>query len=114
MRGLVAVALGVLSFPLAYFLGERVGVPVMVPGMAAYFFVCQFMLSRGRVNAYREDWPIMLALDAIPMLLMLMAIIAEKRQVILVQGSLILGPAWGGTFAGAVVASLVARRSVAR
>ncbi len=60
MRGLVAFVLGVLSFPLFFFLGEGAGVPVMVPGMTAYFFICQFMLSRGRVNGYRE-WPIMLA-----------------------------------------------------
>ena len=76
-RGLVAFGLGVLSFPLFFFLGEGFGVPVMVPGMAAYFFFCQFMLSRGRVNGFRE-WPIMLALDAIPMLLLLMAVIAVR------------------------------------
>ncbi len=113
MRGFVAFALGVLSFPLFFFLGEGAGVPVMVPGMTAYFFICPFMLSRGRVNGYRE-WPIMLALDAVPMLLLLMAVIAEKWQVILVQGSLILGPACIGTFAGAVAASLVARRAIIR
>ena len=110
MRGLVAFALGVLSFPLFFFLGEGAGVPVMVPGMTAYFFVCQFMLLRGRGNGYRE-WHIMLALDAIPMLLLVLtAVIAEKWQAILVQGSLILGPACGGTFAGALAASLAARR----
>ncbi len=63
------------SFPLFFFLGEGFGVPFMVPGMAAYFFFCQFMLS---------------------------------------QGSLILGPACVGTFAGAVAASLVARRAIIR
>ncbi len=48
------------------------------------------------------------------MLLLLMPVIAEKWQVILVQGSLIAGPACVGTFAGAVTASLVARRAIKR
>ena len=37
--------------------------------MAAYFFFCQFRLSRGNPDAYRKDWPVMLALDAMLLLI---------------------------------------------
>ncbi len=70
--------LGLFSLPLFFFLGEGVGVPVMLAAMAAYFSICQFMLSRGRVNAYREDWPIMLALAAIPIMMVSITVVAEK------------------------------------
>ncbi|MCJ7486983.1 MAG: hypothetical protein MUQ25_12575, partial [Candidatus Aminicenantes bacterium] len=61
----VAFLLGVLSFFLFSFIGEpashslgNAGPIVTFILMAAYFFICQFRLSRGNPNAYRRDWPV--------------------------------------------------------
>ena len=70
-KGGVAFFLGLFSFFLFMFIGEKlsyhygnVGLFITFVVMLVYFFTCQFFLSRGNPNAYRKDWPIMLALDA--------------------------------------------------
>jgi len=67
-------------------------------------------LSRGNPDAYRKDWLIMLGLDATLLLVFLNTVLAERREVILSQGLGILLSCCGATFAGAVAASLWARR----
>jgi len=117
-KALMAFFLGLLSFILfmfvgeaaMYHIGEAVGLFVALILMAAYFFICQFLLSRGNPNAHRKDWPIMLALDSVPLLLVFIMALAERREVILSQGLGILISCCGGTLAGAVAASVAARR----
>jgi hypothetical protein len=58
--------------------------------MAAYFFVCQFRLSRGKVDAPRKDWPIMLALNAAPLVMVILMVGNEKWPVI--PGSCMVAP----------------------
>jgi len=78
-RAWIAFFLGVLSFFLLFIVGEAlvenvgeaVGMVVAFILLAAYFFICQFRLSRGNPNALRKDWPIMLAFDAVPLLIVL-------------------------------------------
>ena len=117
-KALVAFFLGVLSFFLMFFIGEtgihHFGDTGLIPTfilMAAYFFSCQFRLSRGNPDALGQDWPIMLALDAIPLLMILGMVLAEKWPVILFQGLGILLSCCGGTFAGAFAASRAARKT---
>jgi len=114
---IVAFLLGVLSFFLMFALGETAlhyfGDAGLIPTfvfMAAYFFTCQFRLSRGHPEALRQDWPIMLALDAVPLLMVVGVVLAQTWPVILSQGLGILLSCCGGTFAGAFVASRAARR----
>ena len=90
----IAFFLGVLSFfllfigePLVENVGEALGTVVAFILLAAYFFICQFRLSRGNPNALRKDWPIMLALDAVPLLMVLITALVEKWPVILFSGS---------------------------
>jgi hypothetical protein len=117
-RVLMALLLGLFSLFLfmvvgeaaMYHIGEAVGLFVALILLAAYFFICQFLLSRGNPNAYRKDLPIMLALDSVPLLLVFIMVLAERREVILSQGLVILISSCGGTFAGAVTASLAERR----
>ncbi len=111
---IIAFWLGVLSIPLFFFLGEGLGLPVLVPGIVAYFFICQFMLSRGTVDACREDWPTMLALEAAPLMLVSAAILGEKRSVVVAQACIILIPSCAGAFAGAWTASRLAHRAGVR
>src|SRR5512135_2723489 len=92
-RAWTAFFLGVLSFFLLFIggalvenVGEAVGAVLALMLLAAYFFVCQFRLSRGNPNALRKDWPIMLALDAVPLLMVLIMALVEKWPVILSQG----------------------------
>lgn len=109
-KSLLALGLGFLSFFLYIFVGETVGGFAAFILMAAYFSICQFLLSRGNVDAYRKDWLIMLALDATFLVSVLIMVLVEKREVILAQGPGVLISCCGGTYAGAVVASLIARR----
>src|ERR1019366_8161910 len=78
------------------------------------YFVCEFLLWRRNIDAYRKDWPFMLALDATPFVVVFIMVLVEKRAVILEQGPGILLSACGGTYAGAVVASITAKRMAAR
>jgi hypothetical protein len=116
-RALVAVFLGILSFFLMFIIGEpashqlgNAGLVLMFILMAAYFFLCQFRLSRGNPNAYRKDWPVMVALDATWIIAGFIMIMSEKREVVLSQGLEILVSCFGATWAGALAASVRARR----
>lgn len=109
-RLLIALCLGVLSFPLFIFVGESMPLFAALILMAAYFSICQFLLSRGKADAYRRDWPVMLALDATVFVLATIVALVEKREVFLSQGLGLLLSGCGGTYAGAIVASLIARR----
>jgi amino acid transporter len=116
-RIVFAFILSVLFFFLFMFIGETsasylgdAGFVITFVLMAANFFVCQFRLSRGNAGAPRKDWPIMLALNAVPLVMVILMIMNEKWPVILVQGLIILLAGWGGAFAGAVLASRAARK----
>jgi len=52
----------------------------------------------------------MLALNAVPLVMVILMVMFEKWPVILTQGLGILLAGWGGAFAGAVVASRAARK----
>lgn len=116
-KALLAFLLGVLSFFLFFFIGEtashylgNAGFIVMFILMAAYFFFCQFRLSRGNPDAYRKDWPVMLALDIIWIALFIGMVLTERREVVIAQGLVILVGCFGATWAGAFAASMKARR----
>ncbi len=112
-----AFLLGVLFFFLFMFIGEAsshylgdAGLVITFILMAAYFFVCQFRLSHGNADALRKDWPIMLALNVVPLAMFILMVINEKWPVILLQGLIVLIAGWGGAFIGAAVASRAARK----
>jgi hypothetical protein len=112
-----AFFLGVLFFFLFMFIGEAsshffgdAGFVITFFLMAAYFFVCQFRLSHGNADAFRKDWPIIVALNAVPLVIVIIMALNEEWPVILVQGLIILIAGWGGAFAGAAVASRAARK----
>ena len=112
-----ALFLGVLFSFLFMLIGEAsshdlgdAGLVITFILMAAYFFVCQFRLSHGNDDALRKDWPIILALNVVPLVLFILMVINEKWPVILLQGLIVLIAGWGGAFIGAAVASRSARR----
>jgi hypothetical protein len=112
-----AFLMGVFSFFLFFAIGEaaseslgNAGLVLAFILMAAYFFFCQFRLSRGNPDAYRKDWPVMLALDAPWIIAGFIMIMSEKREVVLSQGVGILVSCIGATWAGAFAASMKARR----
>jgi len=121
LKVLVAFFLGVLSFFLMFLIGETAthyfGDTGLIPTfilLATYFFVCQFRLSHGNPDALRQDWPVMLALDAVPLLTIVGIVLAQPWPVILAQGLGLLLSSCGGTFAGAFAASRAARRTGAQ
>lgn len=119
---LAAFLLGLFSFFLfmaigeaaTYYMGEAAGLLVDLVLMAVYFFICQFLLSRGHPNAYRKDWLIMLALVSVPLVLVFVMVLVESREVVMFQGVGMLIACCGGTLAGAAVATTAARRSTGR
>jgi len=125
MKGKVLIAffLGLFSlYPLMFvgseatqeFLGDIAAIIVIVIVMMAYFFICQFLLSRGNPNALFKDWPIMLALGAIGIVIPIVTALAEKREVFLTQGLGFLIVCFVGILGGAFVASRAARRRAGR
>jgi hypothetical protein len=118
----IAFLLGLFSFFLylfvgessSHFFGENVAWAVWFFLMFAYFFLCQFFLSRGNPNAFPKDWPIMLALDAVLLVILIPMVVLETQEVVLAQGSVILLSCCGGTLAGAFAASKVTRRKAGR
>ena len=113
---LPGLVLGLISFPLLFAIGETLlsnygdaGLTATFFVMAVYFFVCQFLLSRGNPDALFKDWPIMLGLAAFQLILLIPMVLLESLEVILSQGVGILLSCCGGTLAGAFVASKRAR-----
>jgi purine-cytosine permease-like protein len=111
-----ALLLSVIAFPLFDIFGEGftdllgiAGFVVMFIVMAAYFFFCQFRLSHGNTDALRKDWPIMLGLNVVPLVLAILQV-DEKWPENLLGGLSVLMAGLGGAFAGAVVASRAARK----
>lgn len=96
-KSLLAFFLGLFSFFLMMFVGETVGSGAAFISMAVYFFVCQLLLSRGNLDAYRKDWPVMLALDATVFASVLIMVLVETRAVILSNGPGMLLSACGGS-----------------
>jgi hypothetical protein len=113
-KTVIALGLGLFGFFVLAFVGEMAGLVAGFFALAAYFCLCQFLLSRKNADACRTDWPVMLALDAIVVVLLLIMVLVEKRDVILSQGPGILLATCGGTYLGAVLASLTAKRTAAR
>ena len=110
-----ALLLSLIAFPLFGLVGEGftdllgiAGFVVMFIVMAAYFFVCQFRLSHGNTDALRKDWPIMSALNAVPLVLAILQVDEKWPESLL--GLPILMAGLGGALAGAVVASRAARK----
>jgi asparagine N-glycosylation enzyme membrane subunit Stt3 len=104
-KPLLAFFLGLICFVLLWALGETLEDKIgEAAGLIAAFvvigtclFICQFFLSRGNPGAYRRDWPIMLALDSMFLLLVLVIVLQKNREDILVQGLGILIFCCGGT-----------------
>ena len=113
-----AFLLGLFSFILMMFIGEflvkligeTMGLFATFSALAVYFFICQFLLSRGNPDALRTDWRIMLALAAVPLVCVVLMALVEGGDVILAQGTGILLASCGGTLVGASSAARAARR----
>jgi hypothetical protein len=93
--------------------GESAGLPAAFAALSVYFFLCQFLLSRNHPNAHREDWRDMLLLDGAMLVFVLIVVAQGVWDIILSQGTGMLLSTCGGTYAGAVVASVTAKRTVA-
>jgi phosphotransferase system glucose/maltose/N-acetylglucosamine-specific IIC component len=104
------VFVAIISFVVVIGVGEEAGPVAGFSAFLAYCFVCQFLLSRGNVDAHRH-WPIMLTL---PVAIVALMILGERREVILFQGLGILTSGSGGAYAGAVAAAIHARRAPAQ
>lgn len=113
LKVVIAFFLGVIGLFIGFGVGEGSGLVAGFVTLGVYCFLCQFLLSRKNV-AYRKDWPVMLALDAVWLFMLCVMFLKEKQNVIHSQGPGILLATCGATYLGAVVASLTAKRTVAR
>lgn len=114
LKVVIAFFLGVFGLFVGFGVGEGSGLVAGCVALGAHFCLCQFLLSRKNANAYRKDWPAMLALDAVWLFILCVMFLKEKQNVIHSQGPGILLATCGATYLGAVVASLAARRTMAR
>ena len=86
----IAFFLGVIGLFMGFGVGEGAGLVAGFVTLGVYCFLCQFLLSRKNVNAYRKDWPVMLALDAVWLFILCVMFLKEKQSVIHSQGPGIL------------------------
>jgi hypothetical protein len=114
-----ALMLGACSFVLLFLLGEgqdvtplaqHLHLAALLVGMALFFLIAQYRLSRGNPDAARTDWPIIAALNAVLALTVVMAIVVERDKATTLQMCGMLGLAVLCSFAGAVLAGRAARR----
>ncbi len=105
----IAFVAGVASFFPWMFIGESLGMLPAFVFVAAYYFVCELFLARGRARAYATEWATMLALDASTFLVAIITVAVENRGVLVSQTLPLVLCTVGGTYAGAVLASLAAR-----
>ena len=113
-KTLIAFLLGLFAFVVVMAVGEGSVLLAGFVALAVYCCLCQFLLSRKNADAWRTDWLVMLSLDAIMLISVVIMVLVEKRDVILSQGPGMLLATCGGTYLGAVLASLAARRTAAR
>ncbi len=107
----VALLLGLVWFPVFMFLGEAVSVYVAFGFLLVYFFGCEWLLSRVYERAHGPDVAVLLTLNAGVIVLAVIVFLVEKREVFVQQGLPMLLCGLVGTVAGAVVASVVARKA---
>ncbi len=110
----IAFLLGIIGLFIGFEVGEGAGIAVGFVTLGVYCFVCQFLLSRKNANAYRKDWPVMLALDAAWLCILCVMFLKEHQNLMDSQGPAILLATCGATYLGAVVASLTAKRMLPR
>jgi hypothetical protein len=106
----VAFFLGVLSFFLIFFLGEVLGEYALFIGLGAYFLISQYLLSRGKPQAVRKDWPLIIAMNFTPlcMTIIVLAVEPNKRNALAMLLVTIISLAC--SYAGAVLAARTARQ----
>lgn len=111
-KTMIAIVLGIVPVLAFIFFGERftarLGPIFSLIVLFVYFFICQFLLSRGYLEAYRKDGAVMLALDVAWIVFMIITLAGKRLSVPWGVGFLL--PCFVGTWAGAVAASLGARR----
>lgn len=94
--------------------GEKLGVVTGLLALAAWCFTCQFLRSRGDVQAHRRNWSGMLLVGALPVAIVVLMMLVERRGIVLTGAPAILIAGVGGTYAGALAAAVIARRTVTR
>jgi hypothetical membrane protein len=101
----LAILFSVVAFFLIFILGEGFGAWALFVGMGAYFFVTQYLLSRGNAWPVRNDWPIIIALNSAPAFMIVLALAIEPNKLAVLQmlGVTILCLAC--SYAGAALAS---------
>ncbi len=108
-KHVIAFFLGLLSFLVLMFVGERYGDPESAAVAAVYFFVCQFLLSLGNKAAHR-NWSLMLTLNFVTIMVTIIMVIVEKRPAIISGVPIFLIIPCMATYLGAVMASVSAKR----
>ena len=112
-KGPLRIFLAVISLLVIIGVGERLGLIAGFIGLAAWCFTWQFLRSRGDADAYRR-WSRLILVSAMPITIVVVMVLLERRDVIFVQAPGILIAGVGGAYAGAFTATILARRAAAR
>jgi cytochrome c oxidase subunit IV len=112
-KGPIRVFLALIFLLVIMGVGERLGFVAGFLGLAAWSLTLQFLRSRGDIDAHRH-WSRLALVSALPIVVVVVMVLAERRAVILVQAPGILIAGVGGAYAGAFAAATLARRAAAR
>ena len=92
-----------------FFVGEVWGEYAMFIGLAPYFLISQYLLSRGNPQAVRKDWPSILALN-LPLLVSdIICLIVEPNKGAKLSALCLAILAVSCSYAGAGLAARTAR-----
>jgi hypothetical protein len=80
LKVVIAFFLGVIGLFIGFGVGEGSGLVAGFVTLGVYCFLCQFLLSRKNVNAYRKNWPVMLALDAVWLFILCVMFLKEQQN----------------------------------
>lgn len=90
--------------------GEVAGVLILAGVLGAYFFVCQYYLSRGNPNPLRKQWLIILSLNLVLTLFTLAVPVVVRKWIPSLTMLGLAAYSWACSCAAAVLAARAARR----
>jgi len=111
----LAFLFGTASFPVLFQLADALPPWVVVCLGAVSFLMCQYLLSRGNPRAARTDWAMVLAMNALPVAL-LVGVLVLGLGVPLQEGAQrltglsLVALGLGCSYAGAVLAARTAAK----
>jgi hypothetical protein len=109
-KKIIAFILGLISFFLMFALGEGLGIGAAFLGIAIYYLISQYFLSRGNPQALFKDWLIILILNSVLLVTSVLVLIIEPGESEKMQ-SLVVIISLASSILGAGIAAMLAKKN---